>query len=179
MSNLVMIDSQIFIWGIKGFASPGQEHLIEQATSFIEWLSENDYKILLPTPLIAELLSAVKKEDQKEILALLNKNFVVAPFDAIASEKCGELINLCLAEDKRMKIAGEQLCPRNEIKFDCMLVSIAITKRASKIYSNDKHLKKFACGQIDVLEMPFIPKQQILNFVQKDVFGNDLIKIKR
>src|SRR5437588_8344027 len=99
MSNLVMIDSQIFIWGIKGFATPGQEDKIEKAKSFIEWLSESDYKILLPTPLLAELLSAVPKEEQPKIKQLYEKNFVVAPFDSLAAEKCGELINICLAED--------------------------------------------------------------------------------
>lgn len=164
-----MIDSQIFIWGIKGFATAGQEHKVEQAKAFVEWLSESDYRILLPTPMMAELLSAVPKEEQAKIKQYFDKNFVVAPFDSLASEKCGELINLSLTEDKRMKAAGEQLCPRNEIKFDCMLVSIAITKRCSKVYSDDKHLKKFACGQIEVLNMPIIAKQATLDLKVRQI----------
>lgn len=162
MSNLVMIDSQIFVWGIKGYATDGQEAKIEQAKNFIDWLSENDYKILLPTPMMTELLSAVPKSEQPKVKAYFDKNFVVAPFDSIAAEKCGELINICLNDPVRKLAAIENRVSRHELKFDCLLVSIAITKRVSKIYSDDKHLKKFACGQIDVLNMPIIPVQQKL-----------------
>ncbi|HEY5325496.1 MAG TPA: hypothetical protein VIJ27_00720, partial [Mucilaginibacter sp.] len=112
----------------------------------------------------AELLSAVPKNKQTDVSQFFDKNFIVAPFDSLAAEKCGELINLCLTDQKQQDFLVEQRVPRNEIKFDCMLVAIAITKRAHKIYSDDKHLKKFACGQIDVVNMPIIPVQQKLEF---------------
>jgi predicted nucleic acid-binding protein len=157
-----MIDSQIFVWGIKGQASESQEHRIEEARNFIDWLSSNDFKILLPTPLMAELLSAVPKSEQGPIKSLFDKSFIIAPFDAIAAEKCGELINLCLKDEKNIEYKKVHSVPRNEIKFDCMLIAIAITRMAKKVYSNDPHLKKFANGQIEVLDMPIVPVQQKL-----------------
>jgi hypothetical protein len=159
MSKLVCIDSQIFIWGIKQQAIASQKHLIPIATNFIEWLTENDHKILLPNPLITEILSPVPANEHKKILDLIDKRFIVAPFDNLASMKCAELTNIALTAPELIQYREANSVPKSKIKFDCMIVAIAITKRAACIYSEDPDLKRFAAGQIQVLPLPNIGKQ--------------------
>ena len=164
MSKLVMIDSQLFIWGIEGVAKEGQEGRIGPTKRFIEWLAETKCKLLLPVPMMVELLSHVPPAEQVEIKALFDKRFRVVPFDTIAAEKCAELIYNSLTNAALVAYRAEHKVTKATLKFDCMLVAIAITNRVSKIYSDDPHLKKFAAGQIDVEPMPIIPEQGKLDF---------------
>lgn len=99
MNKLVCIDSQIFIWGIKSQSHATQTHLIPKAKNFIAWLTENDYRLLLPSPMLAELLSPVPVREQPKIMGLIDKRFQIAPFDSIAASKCAELINLSLTTE--------------------------------------------------------------------------------
>src|SRR5687768_2352950 len=164
MSKLVMIDSQIFIWGIKGQSTTGQEHEIPKAKAFIQWLSKNDYKLLLPVPQMVELLSYVPPDGQDLIRQYFTKQFRIVPFDELAASKCAELIYLSLNEIDLIQYRADHKVTKNKIKFDCMLVAIAITRGASKIYSVDGDIKKFANNQIDVLPLPSVPEQTTLPF---------------
>ena len=130
MSNLVCIDSQIFIWGIKSQSIPSQAEKIPIARNFINFLREHDYRILMPAPMLAELLSPVPSADQPKIMALIDKRFQIAPFDNIAAYKCAELINLTLTLPELKEYRDAHAVPKNKIKFDCMIAAIAITRRA-------------------------------------------------
>lgn len=107
MSKLVCIDSQIFIWGVKKIAIESQKHLIPIASNFIDYLTENNLKILLPNPLITEILSPVPPNEHKAILDLLDKRFIIAPFDMLATVKCAELMNIVLTEPELIKYREE------------------------------------------------------------------------
>lgn len=159
MNKLVCIDSQIFIWGIKTQSSPTQQEMIPKAKSFIEWLDENDYKLLLPVPMLAELLSPVPALDQPKIMALIDKRFQIASFDSLAAYKCAELIHLSLTTQELIEYRKQHSVPKNKIKFDCMIAAIAITRKATCIYSEDEGLKRFAAGQINVVGLPNLGKQ--------------------
>lgn len=168
MSALVCIDSQIFIWGIKRQSKPDQKNMIELAVRFIDKLSREDAKLLLPVPMMTELLSPVPVSDHASIISLMDKRFLIAPFDNLAAIKCAELLHTVANEKDIQEYKENHSIPKAKIKYDCMIAAIAITRRASIIYSNDADLKKFACGQINVVPMPLIP-------VQTDLFG-DLIR---
>lgn len=158
MGRLVCIDSQIIIWGIKKQSHPSQSHLIPQALNFFEMLAENNDKILLPTPIISEILAPVPANEHSNILNLLDKRFQIAPFDNMAALKCAELINLALTDLEKIEYAKEHAVPKNKMKYDVMIAAIAITRRAFCIYSNDEDMKKFAAGQISVINMPVVTK---------------------
>lgn len=162
MSKLVLIDSQIFIWGIKEKSSPCQDHMIPPAKIFVKHLEDSGYRILMPVPQLGELLSAVPVDEQKSIRDLIDKRFVVVPFDDLAAAKFGELVYKSLHDEDLKKYREEHKVTKNKLKFDCMLVAIAITRQASKIYSNDSDLLKYAQNQIKVEDMPIFPKQVTL-----------------
>lgn len=154
MNNLVCIDSQIFIWGIKKQSNPVQQDKIIYATRFINKLSESNTKLLLPVPMVTELLSPVPVSEHAGIIRLMDKRFVIAPFDNLAATKCAELLYI-VSKDKELKEYREEgKIPKAKIKYDCMIAAIAITRRAAVIYSNDADLKRYSCNQIRVINMP-------------------------
>lgn len=164
MSKLILLDTQIIIWGIRGVASDGQEYRIGRAKAFVEWLSENEYKLLLPVPQLAEIMCGVPPEQQPAIRAYFDKRFRIVPFDEMAAAKCAELMYHSFTNSELKEYRKNHGVPRQKMKFDCMLVAIAITRGASKIYSEDPDLKKFANGQIDVVPMPNILPQTQFDF---------------
>jgi len=177
MSKLVLIDSQILIWGIKEYASPGQEPNIPRAKNFISWLSEEEYKILMPVPQLVELMSYVPVANQDSIRHLFRgKSFVIAPFDEMASSKCAELLYLSLNEPDLVKYRQEQAVAKSKIKYDCMIAAVAIVRGALKIYSHDTDMKRYANGQIDVNEMPVFTQQ--MNLFGSESITDNLAKEK-
>lgn len=164
MSKLILLDTQIILWGIKGVASDGQEHKISRAKAFVNWLSENDYKLLLPVPQLAEIMSGVPPEEHAAVRAFFDKRFRIVPFDEMAAAKCAELTYRSFTDAEVIQYRKDNKVPRQKMKFDCMLVAIAITRGVSKIYSEDPDLKKFANGQIDVIPMPNILPQPQFDF---------------
>lgn len=84
----------------------------------------------------------------------------------MAASKCAELLYLSLNEPELVEYRKVHSVPKTKIKYDCMIVAIAIVRGASRIYSEDSDLKKFAHGQIDVLPLPNISTQGVLPYAQ-------------
>lgn len=154
MSKTVLIDSNIFIWGIKGQSTDGQEGMIQKAKDLIEYLTGQGYKLMLPVPQMVELMSHVPVAEQDQIRLYFDSKFMVVPFDEIAGIKCAELLHLSLQDEEIKKLREEGKIPKNKIKYDCMLCAIAIVRGATKIYSEDDDMRRFAHGQIEVNKMP-------------------------
>jgi predicted nucleic acid-binding protein len=162
MGDLVCFDSHVLIWGISEYATDGQEDMIDRTKRFLKWLDNRKTQILIPSVIIAEFLMSVPPEHHTSITNLLERSFVVAPFDTQAAsmysriwqEKKGQGIV------KQLQKGGKT---REAIKVDCMLVAIAVVRKASIIYSHDRiGVAKIAEGYIDVEEIPDIPEQQNL-----------------
>jgi predicted nucleic acid-binding protein len=168
MSKVVMIDSNIFIWGIKGQSRESQKELIEPAKRFINHITELKYRILMPAPQLGELLSFVPVDQQHEILSLIDKRFWVVPFDQLSALKFSELVYKSLKEPDLILYRQEHKVPKNKLKFDCMLIATAITRNVTKIYSNDPDIKKFAQNQVPVDIMPDVPYQIPMEFTSNE-----------
>ncbi|SDW18426.1 Predicted nucleic acid-binding protein, contains PIN domain [Hydrobacter penzbergensis] len=156
MEKLVGIDSHIFIWGIREVATSGQEDKIEKARKLIRWLSDKEYRLLLPTPMLAEILSAVPKEDRIKVSSLIDKKFIVAPFDVPAANKCAELLHNSFKNPELIQYKNDHAIPKQKMKYDCMIAAICIVRKVECIYSEDGDLSKFANGELQVKEIPLL-----------------------
>lgn len=157
------LDTQILIWGIQKQASAGQEELIERAAYLIQALEKQKAAILIPTPVVTEFLMGTPSEDHSNVLAVLNRRFQIAPFDAASAVLAAKLWQQWkkgpLSPEPWMKGLG-----REKLKFDCQLVAIAIVHRADCLYSHDNGVPKIAQDLIPVLQVPPITGQQGLPF---------------
>jgi len=153
----VCIDSQVFIWGIKKQATDSQQDMIIKSEQFFKWADENDYDILIPTIVIAEVLAPEPIELHSQYFEIINKYFEVVNVDNIVASKYAQILHNRFNEVK--ELAKQENIRREKMKFDHLIIACALIQHASCIYSYDAGLKKFANGLIDVRELPIITVQ--------------------
>ncbi len=155
--NVVCLDTHILIWAIKEEATPGQEEMIEKAKLFIKKLDEQKIRIAIPAIVYTEILLPVPEEKYEDISNELSKNFIIAPYDAIAGQAYTRIWK-AKQNDKTIDELSKTT-KKNELKVDCQIVATAVSKKYLCIYSHDKDLQKFAKGFIEVKEIPDMQEQ--------------------
>lgn len=105
-------------------------------------LHENNTKILIPTPVLAEVLTRFGNRAEELIRTLNNTyRFEFAPFDTTAAIEIGmTFYSSRQSGDKR----GGSRRSWQRVKFDRQIVSIAKTRNATTVYSNDDQVRKYA-----------------------------------
>ena len=169
MNKPVCIDSHLIIWGIKKEASKGQEHMIEKAENFFKYMDSERIEIILPSIVVAVILSPETAEKRTEYLRVLTKSFRICDFDLLSAKKYAELLHVKLPDIKEYRTNNS--IRNDKMKFDYAIVATAIVNNASCIYSYDPHLSKFANGIIEIKEIPPIPKQSVIDFEQEEISG--------
>ena len=168
MKKIIGIDSNVFIWGIREKSSIGQESKIEEAKNFFKLAASKEWLFLLPTPMLAEILSPVPKEERQSILSLIDKRFIIAPFDVPAANKCAELLYKSYTDKEIVEYRVNNAVPKQKMKYDCMIAAICIVRKIGEIYTDDGDIEKFADGQLVVKKLPKIA----MPITQTDLFGN-------
>jgi predicted nucleic acid-binding protein len=158
MADLVCFDTQAIIWGIKEEATPGQEFMIDRTKRFIKHLDEKRIKILIPTVVYAESLMRIPKELHPMIQNLVERSFIISPFDAKAASIFAEVWQKG-KENGTIKGLIKEGSERDFIKFDSQIIATAISLGAECIYSQDSDLTKLANGLIDIREIPNVAEQ--------------------
>lgn len=151
----VCFDNHVLIWGIKEQASEGQEENIANTKRFINELAD-DTKVIIPSIVMAEFLLPIPPKLHATVINLFSKLFIIAPFDTYAASKLS-LVWQAFKNPEIAKRIEEEQRTRAELRADAMIVATALAQRADCIYSQDRWLKTFANGFIDVKEVPFTP----------------------
>lgn len=126
-------------------------------------LQQARQKILVPTPVLAELVWLADSAGPGYVTRL-NKYggaFQIVDFDQAAAI---ELALMTAADSKVGGIRAGSTESMAKIKFDRQIVAIAKTKKVSKIYANDRGLISFArkCGidAVKLNELPLPPEEE-------------------
>ena len=166
--SLICFDNHVLIWGIKEQAKEGQEDKISLAKRFIDKLGDDD-NVLIPSIVMAEFLIPIPPELHATVINLFNKNYIIAPFDALAASK----FSLIWQTNKPAETAKQLIkdyATRAELRADSMIVATAVAWKAECIYSYDKWVKTFAKGFIEVKDIPIVPQEV-------DIFESDSEKL--
>jgi predicted nucleic acid-binding protein len=164
MMKQVCVDNHVLLWGLREVATPGQEDMIPRTKRFLAECQEQKVRVLVPSVVLAELLTAIEPRHHALTTNLLEKSFPVLPFDAAASQVFARLWQQRKESGLLERLKNEDGAVRQELKADCMIVATALAQRAEAIYSHDDKLRKFADGVIPVLEVPRMPSQPALPF---------------
>ena len=160
--------SVLFIPGAKlyraGTGTPikyGKERL----EALIERIAKERDTILIPTPVLSELLVCISHDRIPDLLTQLNASiwFRIEAFDSAAAvELAIRTASAIAAGDKRERALAET--PWAKIKFDRQIVAIAIVNGATEIISDDPHVKavgeRWGIKVTSVEDLP-IPKDLI------------------
>jgi predicted nucleic acid-binding protein len=156
---IVAIDSTVLLHliGPDLAVSVGQngervEQCYERLQHAIDTMSKNNDTIVVPTPVLAEILTKAGPVGNDWLSTLHGKRAIrIAPFDEMAAIECAALA--------RTRKARSPASTRNKAKFDEQIVAIAVANRAEKILSDDADIRKLAPASmhvqgIDDLDLP-------------------------
>lgn len=132
------------------------EYVAERTNALLAKLEKQKVKIIIPTPVLSEVLIDAGKE-MGSLIQSIQKNpiFQIMPFDILAA---AELAAMTYDAKKR----GDKKSGSSEtwakIKFDRQIIAIAKVHNATAIYSDDVNLSKFAEKiDIDIVRLIDIP----------------------
>lgn len=171
MSQKVIFDTNFLTYfsdasGSFAFeAEDDKDSLEERFENLLEKLSEADAEIIIPAPVLAEVLSA-KHANQDKIIDLISDsdNILISPFDARQSIEFGYLF-------RRTKRNSED--NRNAFKFDLLILSCAKVHAVSVIYTADAQLKRKA-ESMGIRAYSFQDLERVPSCIPRDLEERDL-----
>jgi predicted nucleic acid-binding protein len=113
----------------------------ERVDFLLKNLSESRIQVLIPTPVLAEVLVHAGTKSAEILATLTNAYaFKIQSFDEIAAVECALLIEGSLVSARRAKPKETKA----KVKFDRQIVAIAKVCEVKTIYSDDVGLGKVA-----------------------------------
>lgn len=127
------------------FGSDGKEidHLKERVEYLVKTLEAAKSKIVIPTPVLSEILVQANPAQAQQIVETISRSavFRVEPFDNLAAIEVAAMGRTALATgDKKAGSTNTWA----KVKFDRQIVAIARVVRAAAIYSDDADVKAIA-----------------------------------
>ena len=152
----VSIDAQILIWGIKKQATANRAHMIARASAFFERCRNDRTKLILPAQALAEYLVGFDDATRNRSIVMLERTFIIAPFDAKAASVAASLQR---DRDLLRDIGEEYGLRKQTIKADINVLASAIASGSTRLISEDAEMVKLAQGRIIVDLLPTIQRQ--------------------
>lgn len=132
----------------------------ERVAFLIQTLEEKNIKIIIPTPVISEILF-LSGPAGSSYLTILNKSnvFKIAAFDLLAATELAIFSREAIRPAKKMRPSTQSWA---KVKYDRQIIAIGKTLGVTTIYTDDKDLKAFAKTQsinpIGLAELPIPPE---------------------
>ncbi|MDR0571275.1 MAG: PIN domain-containing protein [Rickettsiales bacterium] len=131
--NCVVFDTSILTYVFK--ASLEDKIIREKVDLLLKKLEKKGVKIVIPTPVLTEILQLIGTDGESIEKITKNSQFKIAPFDYKASVECAILC-------KEINKDNDKIGQKQKLKFDMQIVAIAKSIGCSIIYSNDEHIFK-------------------------------------
>lgn len=150
--SLIAFDSNICIWCIKEECTPGQEVEMQAAIKLRKLLTKAGYDILIPIPVVSELLSNIPDVTQRQALFNeIKRTFQIAEFDAKASLLLAEILNYhFITSNKQYKTLG---ITKTALKYDALIVATSKAHGAECLFAYDPDCKKIAVHFLPVKDL--------------------------
>lgn len=147
------------------------ENAKERVDYLIETLEKQKTKIIVPTPVLSEILVHSDKAGPSYLSTLTSKSaFRIVPFNIKAAIEVAAMTKSALTGGDK-KNGGEGTWAK--IKYDRQIVAIARVAGATTIYSDDENIdkfaKKFGINVVGLSTLPLRPEE-----AQRDLFETTL-----
>jgi predicted nucleic acid-binding protein len=151
---IVALDATVLIYLFTPHASPPNdpatgkpvERCEARVRHLLSSLQNQNAKIIIPTPALAEVLVRAEKAAPEYLRELGgSRHFRLVSFDVRAA------IEFAATQARRQSAGARSPQPRAKAKFDDQIIAIAAIERATTIYSDDGDLGRLAEGRFDVV----------------------------
>ncbi|HUX00679.1 MAG: PIN domain-containing protein [Phycisphaerae bacterium] len=153
---MICLDTMVVIWGIQ--ETPAQEELEfrKRTQAYLESLSEKKEGVLIPTPVVHEVLVGIPPDQHSDYLAAMEQEFVVGVFDLLAARLAAEI--------EYGAVKPKSRDDRIRLRLDAQILAIAIVQGASVVISHDQGMASLASGRIRVMELPSVQRQEEMKY---------------
>lgn len=146
----------------KAYASV--KEAAELVDDLIQDLEKRKAKIIVPAPVLAELLLKASKSGRLIIETLKSfSSFQIKPFDEKSAVEMVETIFASIGNKR-----GKKKVSKMKVSFDRQIVAIAKAHGATEMYSDDRQVREFAkeCGMeaFGFSDLKLSPKQRKLPY---------------
>jgi predicted nucleic acid-binding protein len=119
----------------------------ERVEYLIDQLSESKTPILVPTPVLAEVLVRAGSATGEYLTKVRSvPGFRIGNFDQKAAVELALMTGAALKTGKK-RGAGVASAPWQKVKFDRQIVAIAKSEQVTHVYSTDDNLRKLAAAE--------------------------------
>ena len=112
---------------------------------------------------VGEVLVCISPEEREKFIAILQKNFVILPYDLAAAKKAAEIFSEIFGKMKS-SYKGQRGLLRQDIQI---LASALANGNTSVIVTEDSGFKDMARHYLTVIELPDPPMTQMELFNQQ------------
>jgi hypothetical protein len=115
------------------------DHVPDRIAYLVKTIEASKSRIVIPTPVVSELLVRVSAEETQRILDEINGAavFRIEPFETRAAIELAVMTRLALGDGDKKGGSNE---PWAKVKFDRQIVAIARVVQATAIYTDDTNL---------------------------------------
>lgn len=114
----------------------------ERIDYLIQRLDEENQTIIIPTPVLSEVLIRSGKAGANYVQLIgESSRFKIAPFDTRAAVEVASMANEAIIKGNKR---GDSNAIWAKIKYDRQILAIGVIENASAIYSNDRDLRTLA-----------------------------------
>jgi predicted nucleic acid-binding protein len=137
------------------------DHIPERVAYLIKTLESSKSRIVIPTPVLSELLVHITAEETQRILDEINSAaiFRVEPFEVRAAIELAVMTRSALATGGKKSGSSESWA---KVKFDRQIVAVAKVVQATTIYTDDGNLavtaKAVGIFPLGLAELPLPPE---------------------
>ena len=147
----VCVDSNFLVWAIKERATLGQEHLIPLAKKIVDYFDLHKIEIIVPSLVVAELLSDIENDEVRDTLAdVISNNFNIIHYDVLCAKEFASL-RVKMDKDLIKEHRVENSITQSRLKNDYNICASAIAKKCDAIITNNKKdFVKYSAGKIPI-----------------------------
>jgi predicted nucleic acid-binding protein len=158
---IVVLDATVLLYFLDDKAKPPKckesdevvEYCRERVEYLIACLQANKAKIVIPAPVLAEVLVGAGNSAPEWLRILTtSKNFRLVPFDERAA------IEFAATQGSRSAAGAKSTSTTwAQAKFDAQIMAIAAVEGAVTIHSDDSHIKKLSGTRFEVFGIEDLP----------------------
>lgn len=146
------LDTALLIWGIQGKAKKSQSDMPARTRRFMGHCRQLRIPLIVPTPVWAEFLALIPPDEHEQYRVLLEKGFILAPFDVPAAELAATLEyenqqfkDLQAALGAKWDLSAREI--RQMVKVDVQIAGIALHYGATAVITHDSHFERILRGR--------------------------------
>lgn len=153
---IVCLDTNAFLWGIRGHYDPADEPRAQQAKRMISRLRKTNLEVLIPSCVMSEALSIFPEGEARTLLLKYAEKYHIGHMDTAVTFHLSRLLHHHYNVNRE---AWEGLgISKRHLKYDALIVATAIGHEASAIFTHDKGVRTTAAGKIEVCGLDDMPK---------------------